>query len=361
MIYFDHAATSLPRNENALARASEAAAFGNPRRGHHGLQAQASAALDEARAAVSRLAGGIGQTAFLSSATHSLNQAILGWRPKPLAIALDPMAHNATRRPALRLGVPTWILPHDDQGRIDVDALESAWEPGTGLVILNHGSNISGLLQPVAQVAEIAQSKGAAVIVDAAQTGGLVFPMDLGPVDAVALSGHKGLRGLPGTGALVAVSDIDIDPLITGGIGWDDTEEDMPEEYPYRLEAGTSNLPGAVAMGIAAEDAMASVWDWRTAAVALREAVEAAGVRKIWSGELPVLSFEIEGKSPQEVEAALDREFGIVVRSGLHCAPEAHQVLGTLEHGTVRVSTSAATRPEDYEALTEALRYVATH
>ncbi len=360
MIYFDHAATSLPRNPKALSRASEAAAFGNPRRGHHGLQAQASAALDDARLAVSRLVG-FGQTAFLSSATHSLNQAILGWRPRPLAIAIDPMAHNATRRPALRLGVPLWTLPHDETGRIDLDALEASWERGTGLVILNHGSNISGLVQPVAEVAEIAQSKGAAVIVDAAQTGGLLFPMELGPVDAVALSGHKGLRGLPGTGALVAVADCDIDPLITGGIGWDDTEEDMPEEYPYRLEAGTSNLPGALAMGIAAQEAVKSDWDWRGSAVRLREAVRAAGIDTIWSGELPVLSFEVPGKAPQEVEAMLDRKFGIVVRSGLHCAPEAHQVLGTLEHGTVRVSTSAATQTYDYEALTKALRYVVTH
>ncbi|MEM6732909.1 MAG: aminotransferase class V-fold PLP-dependent enzyme, partial [Myxococcota bacterium] len=164
MIYFDHAATSLPRNPNALSQANEAAAFGNPRRGHHGLQARASTALDDARASVTALAG-FGETAFLSSATHSLNQAIIGWKPKPLAVAIGPMSHNAIRRPVLRLGVPSWTLPHLDDGTIDLARLEECWEHGTGLVVLTHGSNITGLLQPVAQVAEFAQSKGAAVIV----------------------------------------------------------------------------------------------------------------------------------------------------------------------------------------------------
>ncbi|MEO1481305.1 MAG: aminotransferase class V-fold PLP-dependent enzyme [Myxococcota bacterium] len=354
MIYFDHAATSLPRQEGALLRASEAAAFGNPRRGRHGLQAKANAALDQARAAIRKLVG-FGEAAFLSSATHSLNQAILGWTPRPLAVAVDPMAHNSVRRPALRLGVPVWTLPHDENGRIDLEKLDETWEQGTGLVVLTHGSNISGLLQPVAEVAAFAQSRGAAVIVDAAQTAGIVFPMELGPVDAVALSGHKGLRALPGTGALVATPGCDIDPLITGGIGWDDTEEDMPEEYPYRLEAGTSNLPGAVAMGVAAEHSMSADWDWRSTATRLEDAVRKAGVTKIWSGELPVLSFIIEGLSPTEVEQRLDADFEIVVRSGLHCSPEAHQVLNTLTTGTVRVSASSSTGEDDFNALTTAL------
>lgn len=354
MIYFDHAATSLPRQSDALLHATEAAAFGNPRRGSHGLQAKAAAALDQARESIRRLVG-FGEAAFLSSATHSLNQAILGWAPRPLCVAIDPMAHNAVRRPALRLGVPLWTLPHDAFGRIDLSRLEESWEPGTGLVVLTHGSNISGLLQPVSEVAEFAQSKGAAVIVDAAQTAGVVFPMELGPVDAVALTGHKGLRSLPGTGALVAAPGCDIDPLITGGTGWDDTEEDMPEEYPYRLEAGTSNLPGAVAMGIAAERSMSETWDWRSTAVRLTEAVREAGVTRMWSGELPVLSLIIDGLPSPEVERRLDAEFGIVVRSGLHCSPEAHQVLHTLETGTVRVSAASSTTENDFQTLTAAL------
>lgn len=357
MIYFDHAATSLPRNQRALSSATEAAVLGNPRRGRHGTQAKAAQVLDTARNAVNGLIG-FGETAFLSSATHSLNQAILGWKPRPLAIAIDPMAHNSTRRPALRVGSPVWTLPHDEDGRIDVARLKESWEQGTGLVILTHASNISGLLQPITEVAEFAQSKGAAVIVDAAQSVGTVFPLELGPVDAVALSGHKGLRGLPGTGALVMDASCDIDPLITGGIGWDDWEEDMPEEYPYRLEAGTYNLPGAVAMGVAAQDAVENPWDWKGCAERLEATVRQAGIDAVWSGELPVLSFAIEGKTPQEVEHVLDRDFGIIVRSGLHCAPEAHRVLGTFETGTVRVSASSSTSDADFDALYDALTHI---
>ncbi|MEL6544906.1 MAG: aminotransferase class V-fold PLP-dependent enzyme, partial [Myxococcota bacterium] len=111
----------------------------------------------------------------------------------------------------------------------------------------------------------------------------------------------------------------------------------------------------------AAHDVMEHLWDWRTSSQKLLESVRRAGITKIWSGELPVLSFELSGRSPQDVEEALDRDFGIVVRSGLHCAPEAHQVLGTLEQGTVRVSTSVATTDDEFNALTEALVHLRTH
>lgn len=354
MIYFDHAATSLPRNSRAVTGAMQAAALGHPRSGHHGSRAEASNALDQARRAVHDLVG-FGEAVFLGSATHSLNQAILGWRPKPLAIAIDPSAHNATRRPALRVGAPVWTLPHDVTGRIDLDRLDACWERGTGLVVLTYGCNISGVLQPVVEVAEFAQRKGAAVVVDAAQSVGKVSLLELGPVDAVALSGHKGLRSLPGTGALVMDSECDIDPLITGGMGWDDRDEDMPEGYPYRLEAGWSNLPGAVAMGQAAADATDSPWSWRSCAGRLEDAVRSAGITQVWSGELPVLSFVIDGLSPQEVETRLDQDFGIVVGSGIHCAPQAHRVLRTPEFGTVRVSAASDTSDSDFEALHHAL------
>lgn len=354
--YFDHAATSLPRDERAVQAALAAAEWANPGRGTNSLQARACDAVEEARRAVAELADG-GTVCFTSGATQALNQAILGWRPRPIAVAVDPLAHNAVRRPLMRLGASLWTLPHDARGRVDPARLRGAWVSGTSLVVVTHGSNVCGLLQPVADIAEVACGFGAQVLVDAAQTAG-VAPLVLGEVSCVAFSAHKGLKGLPGAGALVIRDDVDLDPLVVGGTGGSALEDDMPEELPARLEAGTPNLPGIAAFGAAARAAGEHAWSWREAARALRDAVLAAGITRTWSGELPVVSFLVDGQEPHETEELLDRGFGITTRAGLHCAPSAHAVLGTLPRGTVRVSSSAGTTIDELAALTEALRAV---
>ena len=112
MIYFDHAATGLPRLPAALTALAHAATLGSAGRGHHRVAAEANAALTGAREAVAALTGG-GVVCFTSGATAALNQAILGLRPAPRAVAIDPLLHDAARRPVDALAVPTWTLPHD--------------------------------------------------------------------------------------------------------------------------------------------------------------------------------------------------------------------------------------------------------
>ena len=355
MTYLDHAATSLPRWPKAIAAASEAADLGSPGRGMHALQAKSSAAVEATRAAIAESVFQ-GTVCFTSGATHGLNQAIAGLRPRPRRIAIGPMLHNAARRPVAHTKCPIWPLPADINGRIDVMRARKQWPSDVDLVVLSHGSNVTGLLQPVAELAELARANRVHVVVDAAQTAGIIQPLDLGPVDAVAFSAHKGFRALPGCGALIVAADFELTPLMQGGTGFDATAHEMPSSLPARLEPGTLNLPGIAALGAAVICGSQSPWNWQQTAQALREAVHAAGVPLVGSGELPVVSFTLPGLSPTAIEEMLDRSWGITVRAGLHCASEAHRTLDTHHRGTVRCSAGATTTSHDLNELTRALR-----
>jgi selenocysteine lyase/cysteine desulfurase len=360
VIYLDHAATGLPRRPEALAAAIEAAGLGNPGRGLHAVQRAAREELEAARQAVAALAGS-GVVCFTSGATVALNQAILGWRPRPRCVAIAPLLHNAVYRPLRASGAALWPLPHDGCGRIDLARVAASWVAGTSLVVVGHGCNVTGLMQPVAELVELAHARQAAVVVDCAQTAGLQVPLEVGAADALAWSAHKGLRALPGAGVLVVCGDAVLEPLLHGGTGFDAAAEEMPGELPQRLEAGTPNLPGIAALGRAAASARAETWDWRGAAAALAEAVQRGGAVIVGRGELPIVSFRLPGVAPRLAEEMLDRACDIVVRAGLHCAPLAHRLLGTLAEGTVRASAGSCTGPGELEMLGRALQEIARH
>jgi cysteine desulfurase / selenocysteine lyase len=353
-MYFDHAATSLPRRTECVQAAVEASSWANAGRGTHGRQADSSARVEAARGVLAAMVG-FGEICFTSGATAALNQAILGWDPPPACIALGPMVHNAVRRPAYHCAAEVWTLPHDRDGRIDVAATRRAWHEGTALVVVDDASNVTGLRQPVGDLVEVAHERGAAVVVDCAQTAGMVTPLEVGEADAVAFSAHKGLRALPGCGVLAVRASLPLVPRVLGGTGDDALGEAMPAELPRRLEAGTLNLPGIAALGAAAAAARRECWDWRGTASHLREAVVAGGGRLLGRGELPIVSFVVDGMPAFEVEEMLDRVYGITCRAGLHCAPAAHAVLGTLEGGTVRVSAGASTTCDELQQLEAAL------
>lgn len=358
MIYLDHAATSLPRRASAVAKVAEAAEWANPGRGQHGAQHQSLDKIEAAREEVRKLVG-FGVVCFTPGATWALNQAIGGWRPVPEIVAQGPMLHNACRRPLLQLGARVWTLPHTSDGRIDIAKAREHWVSGTSLVVVSHASNINGILQPVAELAELAHQRNAGVIVDCAQTAGIQVPLDVGEADVVAFSAHKGLRALPGAGALVIREQVELEPLVRGGTGHDSLAVDVPEYAPERFESGTLNTVGIAAMHAAAREALEHPWAYAESREALVAAVEGAGLLCA-KGELPIVSFNVPGKSALELEETLDRVFGIVVRAGLHCAPGAHATLGTRDNGAVRASTGSTTSPGELVAFGEALRQLMT-
>ncbi len=310
--------------------------------------------MDAAREAVSRLTGGGRNVVFCAGATAALNQALLGVLPKPSLVGVDRMMHNAVRRPLAYRGSPLLLLPCFPNGRISVDAVRAWWPTGMDTLVLTHASNVTGVVQPLAELVEVAHQRSAIVIVDAAQTVGTLSPLGLVDADLVAFSGHKGLRTLPGVGCLLVRDGIDLDPLVRGGTGGEALPAHMPARIPERLEAGTVNLPGIASLGAAAR--AYQPWDAPGLALHLHEIVRSASFMPVAQGALPVVSFQAPGWGCDEAGAFLDERWNVTVRTGLHCAPQAHLHLGTCPAGTVRVSAGSVTTRADLEQLAAALR-----
>ena len=364
-IYLDHAATALPRSPQAIAAATNALNLGNAQRGVYAPAALASQLLSKARHHIGRMVGveESHTVCFLASATAALNQVLLG--AKPRCVALDPLAHNAAYRPIMALAnqrdTHYWVLPHHPTGKIDLAQVKQQWISGTDWLVLTHGSNVTGLIQPI-EVVEAAQRLGARVLVDACQTAGAIDLTGLACADAIAFGAHKSLRGLPGVGALIINNNLPpLEPLIYGGTGGLATTAAMPLELPTRLEAGTLNLPGIAAFAAAAETWLTHPHSGSISAADLSTAVMAGGGVPLPSDpqqSLPVVSFVLPQTSVWESADMLERCFDIQLRAGLHCAPLAHRTLGSFPEGALRVSSGATTTTADLVALTQAIRTV---
>ena len=372
-VYLDHAGTSFPKAPEVAEAAADFLnrAAGNPGRGGHRLSVAASRIVEGAREDVAALLGGDPERTFLGpGATFWLNTVIasrLGVEARVVTTALE---HNAVMRP-LR-----WF---EKTRRIKIAVVEGAHPSGvptveevtvrvreapTALVILTHASNVSGAVLPVAEVA--AAVAPIPVLVDAAQTAGSL-PIDfeaLG-VAAFACSGHKGLLGPPGIGMLLTAPWFEIDPLVHGGTGSRSESEEMPESLPDRFEAGTVNSAGAAGLGAACrwlrEHTVEAVHDHQQMLAARLAAglSEIAGVKLHgWNEDAPhlgVLSFSLKSRDNGELAAWLDRERGVMLRGGLHCAPAAHRRLGTFPDGTLRAGVGPFNTNDDVDALIHAV------
>jgi selenocysteine lyase/cysteine desulfurase len=225
----------------------------------------------------------------------------------------------------------------------------------------------------VLPVAEIAAAVAPVpVLVDGAQTAGNL-PIDFSRLGAAAFacSGHKGLLGPPGVGVLLLAEGVELEPLVCGGTGSRSESEEMPEWLPDRLEAGTPNGPGIVGLGAAcawlADRAVAAVHDHEVR-LARRAAAGLAGIpgvrlhgRDEAAPHVGILSFTVGDVDSGELAAWLDRERGIMLRAGLHCAPAAHRRLGTFPEGTVRAGFGPFTADDEVDHLVDAIRWAATH
>lgn len=194
---------------------------------------------------------------FCANATQALNTAILGCvRPDDSVVATD-WDHNSVLRPLYGLqrsqGVRLSFWGADKRGRLDLTDLERLCVPGTRLVVVTHGSNLTGNLLDVAACAQIAHAAGAWLLVDCAQTAGAVpFSMKETGADLVAFTGHKALLGPQGTGGIIVAPGVEVEPVLTGGTGVASELPHQPDAYPEHLEAGTLNGRGIAGLGAAA-------------------------------------------------------------------------------------------------------------
>ncbi len=255
MIYLDNAATSWPKPPEVLRAMTDVLerAGGNPGRSGHRISIAAARVIYDTREEISQFFGISDplRVIFTVNATHAINLAMIGMLKPGDHVVTSSMEHNAVMRPLRSLekqGIRLSVVACAPDGSLDVGAIVEVVTPDTRLVVLTHASNVVGTLLPIGEVANIAHQAGALLLVDAAQTAG-VIPIDMTAmgIDLLAFTGHKELQGPPGVGGLVIADGIDvaqIRPLICGGTGSRSESEEQPDDLPDKFESGTANLAG---------------------------------------------------------------------------------------------------------------------
>ncbi len=371
-MYFDNAATSFPKPETVYTEVDRflRTSAANPGRSGHGMAVEAERVVVRTRARLARLIGAPrpDNVVFTLNATHALNQALKGWLRPGDTVVTTALEHNSVARPLRsleRAGVRLIRVPCP-QGKFDLETFLEAIRPGVRLVAMTHASNVTGEILPVEAVGASCRERGVRLLVDAAQTAGAhpLHVREMG-IDLLALPGHKGLFGPPGTGALYVAEGLELAPLWEGGTGSRSESDAQPETTPDRFESGTQNTAGLAGLGAGL------AWIEETGLAAIRQREENR-VAHLWEGlsqltavrllgpppgaeRAAVVSFTLEGWEPTDVAAVLDQSFEIQCRPGLHCSPWAHESLGTLPGGTIRLSPGYFNTEDEVEAVIRAV------
>ncbi|MFH1624677.1 MAG: aminotransferase class V-fold PLP-dependent enzyme, partial [Pseudomonadota bacterium] len=347
MIYLDNAATSFPKPEVVYeAMKGFMSDIGaNPGRSAHKLSLDSARVVFETREALAELfhVSDSKQIVFTCNATESLNLGILGLLNEGEHVVTTSIEHNSVMRPLRYLeqkkGVRITIVDCSAKGELDLDILRSAIGKDTKLVAVNHASNVMGTILPIEEIGKIAE--GIPFLVDAAQTAG-VYPIDVegSNIDLLAFTGHKGLLGPTGVGGLYIKEGLELQPLKYGGTGSNSEREEQPDFLPDKYECGTLNTVGIAGLGAGVRYVIEEgIDEIRLQEIELTkrllsglEAIRGVTIygTKDAKKQTATVSINVDGLEPSHVGYILDREFDIMVRVGLHCAPSAHKTIGTL-------------------------------
>ena len=380
MIYLDNAATTFPKPREVLERMIDlyAAKGVSPGRGGYDCAQEADELVYGVRKRLCQFFGGDDpdRVIFASNATDALNLVIQGVVKPGGHVVSSQLEHNSVLRPLHHLKekglIDFDLVPFDGQGFIDPDDVARAIRPNTQFVLLTHASNVLGTIQPVEAFGTLCRERGIPLIIDTAQSAGLV-PINISGwgVSAMAFTGHKSLLGPTGIGGLVLRRDFEVQSTRFGGTGIDSHELIHTQTYPHRLEAGTINFLGILGL-TAGMDYLAS----EGMGTILQK--ERSLARRLWEGlaeiervrlygidrmdrRLAVILANVEGMIPADVGAILDGDFGIATRVGLHCAPLAHQRLGTGRAGGVRFSLGPFNTADQIDKAVEAIKKIAQY
>ncbi len=357
LIYLDNGATSFPKPEEVYVYMDDFyRRYGvNPGRSGYDLCIESGDLVEATRRLLCAFFGGTdpNRLVFGYNATDALNLAIFGLlQPGDHAVTTH-VEHNSSLRPLWTLqqqGVDVDWVDFDGSGYIDPDAVIAKLQPRTRAVVINHGSNVIGTVQPVAAIGKACRERGIPLVLDVSQTAGML-PLDMESLGAgvICFTGHKSLMGPMGIGGMYVHPDVELRQVRAGGTGVRSAQRHHLEEYPYRMEYGTPNLPGIAGLNAGVKWVQArgvaaihrhEMELWRQLRDGLR-GIE--GVTLYCADEVPgrerisVLSFNVAGVEAGDVGTMLDVDHGIACRTGLHCAPMVHEHLGTDKmHGSVR-------------------------
>ncbi|MGO4791572.1 aminotransferase class V-fold PLP-dependent enzyme [Paenibacillus sp. 2KB_20] len=374
IVYLDHAATSWPKPPEvfeAMRKAMEEEAA-NPGRGSHRMAVKASRVLYGTRKTLADLFGvkNPNDIALTSNTTEALNLAIKGYLREGDHVIATMIEHNSVRRPLEFLkrtrGIQVDYVPVDEEGQLDVQLMEGAFRSNTRLVVCSHSSNLLGSIIPLVEIGELVKRKGAVLLVDAAQSAGMLdVHVEEIHVGMLAFPGHKGLLGPQGTGGLYISPDIDLEPLLHGGTGSQSEAIEQPTVRPDRYEAGTPNTIGYA--GLQAGVKKVLEWtpqhiyrhEWELTQYMMEGLQEVGGLRilgpALGQARTGIVAFVSERFSASELAFRLDREYGIAVRAGYHCTPLAHMVSGTEQTGAIRASVGISTSRDEVEFMRKAI------
>ena len=353
-IYLDHAATSHPKPEAVLLAMRDALTRdnGNPGRSGHRRALAGARAMLSCRESLAKLLGASDpfDIAFAPGCTAALNLGIKGTLRKGDHVLSSLLEHNSVLRvlegQRLRGRIDLTLIEPQEDGRIDPKQFRAALRPNTKLIVLSHASNVTGVIQPIFEVAKIAQAYGIAFLVDGAQALGAVpVEAEKTGISLYAFAGHKSLLGPQGIGGLYISPKVALDTLVEGGTGSSSESMVQPSERPERFESGTANLPGIAGLLAGANYVLENAESIRKTESSLTAQL-LAGLREmdgvhiycdLGAPRTAVVSFNVGDHTSGAVADALDQS-GFCVRGGLHCAPGIHRSLGTLRRGAVRAS-----------------------
>jgi cysteine desulfurase/selenocysteine lyase len=381
MIYLDNAATSWPKPPGvaqAMVNFLEQVG-GNPGRSGHRSSIEAARILFHTREEVASLfhAGDPLRVIFSLNATHAINYALKGLLKPGDSVITTSMEHNAVMRPLRALeqqGVMLNIVHCDQDGSLNPEDVRKAISPRIKLAVVTHASNIVGTIAPIHEIAEICHRNGCLLLVDAAQTAGVlpIYMQGMG-IDLLAFTGHKGLLGPTGTGGLVIGERVDIndiESLIHGGTGSRSQYEYQPEMLPDKFESGTPNIVGLAGLYASLrwirKRGLDSVRQHEIDVTrALLEALQNIPGIVVYGTLDPlrsvaIVSITFKDKPVSEIGLLLDEHHGILCRVGLHCAPAAHRTIGTFPEGTIRIAPGIFTSLKDIQETILAIKAVAS-
>lgn len=361
-IYLDQASTSFPKAPGVAQAMMDYLTMNgvNVNRGCYSSAYSAEEVIYETRQLLAELFhfSKCKNVIFTPNVTTSLNFILKGFLKPGDHILVSAMEHNAVMRPVVQLaslGISFDRIPCRTDGSMILEKVEELIRPETKAIVTLHASNVCGTRMPLDALGEICQRHQLYFVVDSAQTAGIVpINMDKMHIDALAFTGHKGLRGPQGTGGFLVSQELEeqMEPLISGGTGSVSHTEEIPDFMPDRFESGTPNLPGIYGL----HEALLYLKTHSLQAINEKElsltgyfleqlqALDDTGrhIRIIGKKDLTDRNAVVSIQTPEidmsQVAWQLDNEYGVMTRVGLHCAPNAHKTLGTYPAGTIRFS-----------------------
>ncbi len=375
LIYLDNGATSYPKPDDVYTfMDSFYRRFGvNPGRSGYDLCMETGALVDATRKMLAGFLNGSdpNRLCFSYNSTDALNLIIFGMLKQGDHAITTTIEHNSVLRPLYHQnkfnGVEVDYIPFDTNGFVDPDDIKQKIKANTRLVIVNHASNVIGTVQPVGAIGRICREYGVPFAIDASQSAGKV-PIDIEQlhIDVVAFTGHKSLLGPTGIGGLYVRQGVDIRHTRAGGTGVRSADRMHLEEYPYRLEYGTGNIVGIAGLHAGLKWIEKKGIDqihhheMRLTRMLIDGLSEIDGVSLHCQDDLVdhigVISFNIDGMEALNTGTLLDGEYNIACRTGLHCAPLAHEQLGTAQiGGSVRIGIGPFNTEDHIKTVIEAV------